>query len=238
MASPRAPAASPGPPPAFSLVANNPQSKPAREVQRALKSLTSVQLTVERSLASTRELDERFSAAQEQADMGSASYLEDAATEHDIERLRKVRADQRAALLIAEKKVAIVTEAHDAIERQIERLDAALNQFQGEFGLPASAVSGAGAGTAQAAVGAGGFSFFPGQSEGSSPGGRGRRGSGAGWGASAASAGFLGGAGLLGGAGAAAGGLSAAEAEETFCTCGRISFGQMVGCDNPSCAIE
>lgn len=26
--------------------------------------------------------------------------------------------------------------------------------------------------------------------------------------------------------------------EPTYCTCGRVSFGEMIGCDNPECAIE
>ena len=38
------------------------------------------------------------------------------------------------------------------------------------------------------------------------------------------------------------GGLSGAlhdpDTEETYCVCGRVSFGEMVCCDNPSCARE
>lgn len=26
--------------------------------------------------------------------------------------------------------------------------------------------------------------------------------------------------------------------EPTYCTCGRVSFGEMIGCDNPECPIE
>ena len=124
----------PSQPAAFSLSAQAVVCGPAREVQRALKGLSSVQLTVQRTMAQNHDLEERFNAAQQRADESQASYLEDTAEEPDPERLRQVRAEQRSALLIADKKVQIVSEAHDSVDRQIERLDAAITQFQDEFG--------------------------------------------------------------------------------------------------------
>ena len=197
-------------PPAFSLLSSM-QSKPIREVQRALKSLSSVQLAVQRSLASTRDLDERFQTAQTKAETSAASYLEDmSCSEPDPERLRQVRAEQRAAILVADKKVSLVSEAHDTVERQIERLDTALAQFQHEF---------------SACGGVGGLpgSLSPGTSRAvDTQGSRGRR-------ACADSANPPADGQLF---------VDPPEVEETFCTCGRVSFGEMVGCDNPSCASQ
>jgi hypothetical protein len=38
--------------------------------------------------------------------------------------------------------------------------------------------------------------------------------------------------------GAVGGGLSATVAEETYCLCGGISYGEMVACEDPTCKIE
>jgi hypothetical protein len=138
--------ASPG---IFSLTATA-QSKPLREVQRALKSLSSVQLTMQRSLAATRELDERFETAQQRADTSSREYLDSHTDDPDPNKLRQVRdrpvhqrawllarphdprahrlhrvpscllhhpqvrAEQRSALILADKKVQVVSEVRFA----------------------------------------------------------------------------------------------------------------------------
>ena len=120
----------------------NPMS-PARhtpqvQIQRVLKAQTSVQQTVQRTLASTRELDDRFLSAQKRADESASGYVQagwDEGMDADrSDRLRQVRAEQKSAQIIADKKVQMATEVHDLVDRQIERLDAALSQLQDEFG--------------------------------------------------------------------------------------------------------
>ena len=107
---------------------------PQMQVARVMKSLSHVQVTVQRSLATARELDERFTSAQQRVNTNAAAYLEETIDEPNPERLRQVRAEQRSALIIAERKVSVVSEAHDLVDRHIERLDAALEQLEGEFG--------------------------------------------------------------------------------------------------------
>jgi len=41
-----------------------------------------------------------------------------------------------------------------------------------------------------------------------------------------------------GGGGAGAGGGLLDPAEPVYCTCQRVSFGEMIACDNPDCAVE
>ena len=117
------------------------QHTPQMQVARVMKAVSNVQVTVQRSLATTRELDERFMMAQDRANTSAGAYLEDTADDPDPDRLRQVRAEQRSALIIAEKKVSLVSEAHDLVDRQIERLDAAIEQLEGEYG-PMAAMGG------------------------------------------------------------------------------------------------
>ena len=114
------------------------QTTPQHQIQRVLKAQTSVMQTVQRTLVSTTELDQRFNAAQGRADESGLGYLQaDWDETNDAERadrLRQVRGEQRTAMVIAEKKVQLLSEAHDLIDRQIDRLDTALGQLQEEYG--------------------------------------------------------------------------------------------------------
>ena len=120
--------------PGFPTAQSPSRTTPQLQLQRVMKSITNAQVTVQRSLASTREYDVRFLAAQERANDSARTYLNSHSGESDAERLRQVRAEQRSALILADKKVRVVGEAHDLVDRQIERLDAVLNQLQDEFG--------------------------------------------------------------------------------------------------------
>ena len=139
----------------------------------------------------------------------------------DPDRLRQVRQEQRQALLIADKKIQLVTEAHDAVERQIERLDAALGQLQEANGGEQ--------------LGSSFGASYGGCSDVGQANGRRRTGSAGTSGAGAAGSMSTNG---VSSEQLSVGALLEPEPEETFCTCGRISFGEMVCCDNPACAIE
>ena len=66
-------------------VAPAPRQGAQMQVQRVMKSLSSMQVAVQRSLASTRELDERFTFAQKRADETAAAYLHSAPDEFNRE---------------------------------------------------------------------------------------------------------------------------------------------------------
>ena len=180
---------------------------PQLQVQRVMKNLSSVHLHVQRALHSTRELDERFEAQQSQADKSAAEYFETHVEETDPDRLRNVRAEHRTALNFSEKKLQLTSDAHDMVERQLEKLDTAIEALTTEYGVPLSSLSSTAA--------ANGHSDAVGGSGGSRGGGGG--------GISPAAAGVS---------------LLDQELEETYCSCGRVSFGEMVCCDNPACALE
>eukprot|EP00966_Prymnesium_polylepis_P155816 3599920-Prymnesium_polylepis.1 len=96
----------------------------AMTVQRAFKSISSVQITLQRSLATTRELDVRFESSKQRATESMRSCLETLRNGEDIapERLRQVRAEQRSTFMLADKKLSLISEAHDLVDRQIGRL--------------------------------------------------------------------------------------------------------------------
>ena len=170
------------------------------------------------------------------------------------------RAEQRTALIVADKKVALASDAHDLIDRQIEKLEAALQQMPEEFSsviqqqMGGSLHGGAASTGSPAALRDGGAGSSSNDNGG---GGSGGSGSGRRKAAIGAGAPAFGGAGSSsGGAGPSGAGPSSLvggipgqpvintsgthdpETEETFCSCGRISFGEMVCCDNPQCALE
>ena len=121
------------PPPTPRGGAQGQPTGPAQQIQRCMKAQSQIQVTIQRSLASCRELDERFLAAQKRADESAVAYLQSQPDENDLERLRQVRAEQRTALIVADKKVALASDAHDLIDRQIEKLVAALLQMRVDF---------------------------------------------------------------------------------------------------------
>ncbi|KAL1521969.1 hypothetical protein AB1Y20_021615 [Prymnesium parvum] len=149
-------------------------------VQRAFKNLSSVQITVQRSLDTTRGLDSRFEANKQRALESMRACLEMVSHGEELppEKLRQVRAEQRATFLLADKKLSLISEAHDLVDRQIGRLEEELTNVHTDLGVDASR---------------GGVAVPP---------------------------------------------LLLEEPELPYCVCGRGSYGDMVCCDNPICAIE
>ncbi|KAL1522972.1 hypothetical protein AB1Y20_017935 [Prymnesium parvum] len=172
----------PGRPPKHASAVASASGAPRRtiSVQRAMRSLSSVQITVQRSLATTRGLDVRFEASKQRSIGSMRSCLELASSGEEVppEKLRQARAEQRATFLLAGKKLSLISEAHDLVDRQIGRLEVELLKNHTDMGVDASR---------------GGVAVPP---------------------------------------------LLLDEPELQYCVCGKGSFGEMVCCDNPMCAIE
>lgn len=214
--------------------ASGPKPAPQLQVQRVMRSLSSTQATVQRSLATTRELDERFIEAQKRADNSAITFLYSEPDAVDADRLRQVRAEQRSAIIIAEKKVQLVVDAHDQVDRQIEKLDVALAHLQERYGpLPIGPVGAPdvrsstvrGDGTVQLGCGDDACRARC-LSSGTAPNG------------ATTSPQLCFGSVANGGHAGASAVMLDSDMEETYCSCGRVSFGEMVCCDNPACALE
>ena len=100
--------------------------------QRAMKSISSVQMTVQRNLATTRELDSRFETNKQRANESARACIEQQRAGEEVEqdKVRQVRAEQRSTFVLAEKKLQLITEAHDLVDRQISRLDTELEKVR------------------------------------------------------------------------------------------------------------
>lgn len=111
-------------------------------VQRALKSLSTTQITVQRALASTRELDTRFQASQQRAIDSMRSCLEMLRTGEGPppEKLRQVRSEQRSTFLLADKKLSLISETYDVVDRQIGKLEVELEKVHADLGQGADIV--------------------------------------------------------------------------------------------------
>ena len=73
------------PPPTPRGGAQGQPTGPAQQIQRCMKAQSQIQVTIQRSLASCRELDERFLAAQKRADESAVAYLQSQPDENDLE---------------------------------------------------------------------------------------------------------------------------------------------------------
>jgi len=104
--------------------------------------------------------------------------------EAEADKVRQVRAEQRSTFALAEKKLQLINEAHDLVDRQIARLDTELEKVHNDLGF-----------------GKGNFGEASGNGLGMPL-------------------------------------LAEPEPEPPYCVCGQGSFGDMVCCDNPICAIE
>ena len=137
--------------------------------------------TVHRALLSVTELDERTRSTNKRMEMHANTYLRSVrpGTVADPEALKQLRTEQRTAMALVDKKIQLLSEAHDLVEKHVERLTAEIARYDVAAGIPVGREHEIGAST-----------------------------------------------------------IGQIWEEPMYCTCGRPSFGDMVGCDNPDCAIE
>mgnify|MGYP006131646935 CR=1 FL=1 len=159
-----------------------PPKRPGRDpAVTLLRSLANVPANVHRALLNVTELDQRAQAAAKRIDQQAATYLRSVRPggTADQEALKQLRSEQRTTVALADKKIQVLSEAHDLVDKQVEKLNAEIARYDIAAGIPLGREHEIGAST-----------------------------------------------------------LGQVWEEPMYCTCGRPSFGDMVGCDNPDCAVE
>ncbi|CAL8465041.1 g4576 [Coccomyxa elongata] len=213
-----------------------------------------------------REIDEKAHALQAEAEAASRKQLEEAALRADAaeasppsKRLRtsqaaaaqssaaaaaladgKLEEDMRKLLHYSEEKIGLAQQIYDYVDQRIRRLDKDLKAFETDIAKERARL---GIPEGETATG-----MLPQADEpvGSGRGGRGTRGGRRGGRGRRGGLHALGRGGLTQGPGlppleaadAGAGGSTLDPTEPVYCYCRRVSFGEMVACDNPDCPVE
>ena len=103
-----------------------------------LRSLANVPANVHSALLNVTELDERTSATADRIATQATAYLRSVrpggAADHEA--LKQLRAEQRTSLALADKKILVLSEAHDLVERQVERLSTEIARYDVAAGIP------------------------------------------------------------------------------------------------------
>jgi len=196
-------------------------------LENYLEGVSSLPGEVRRNFALLRELDQTSQELIEKVEQNTRTYVKSAkrAREANPEEEELIRADLKQALQLGDEKVALAVQTYELVDKHIRKLDTDLKKFEAELEQ-------------------GGASLYkepqkvvekkPNTAHKSN--GKASRKKGA---ETAAATG-----GLVGIAASDARVLSVDmdmpidPNEPTYCICNRVSFGEMVGCDNTDCKVE
>jgi len=202
-------------------------------LENYLESVSTLPQEVRRNFALLRELDARSQELIEKVDVQSKNYIKNAKRQRESnpEEEKGIKHDLNQCLELGDEKVQLAIQTYELVDKHIRRLDQDLKKFEAE--LQAEQLGGKG--------GKGGKGDFkkakldkkPAELPNGKAGGRKKAG------APEATV----------GAGVAALPPDARVLnvdidmpidphEPTYCICNRVSFGEMVGCDNADCKVE
>jgi inhibitor of growth protein 4 len=194
-----------------------------------LEGVSGLPSEVTRNLVLMRELDAQVQNTLAHVAVLSASDGDAvSATATAADTTQAMRAELRDAQALSEEKVALARQTYDLVDRSIRRLDATLRRFEAELDGPAGSAATPDDGTTYGGADPSDELYMPEQA------------------AAAAAACISHRKGARKGEQAAGTrGVRTFEVEmpidpnePTYCICKSVSFGQMVGCDNPTCKIE
>lgn len=184
-------------------------------LEKYLESIANLPHEVKRNFALMQDLDQQTQGTMDKLEQSSRAYLKRKAKDASVaddRALQKIRDDFKRAMEMGDEKIELAAQTYELVDKHIRRLDADLKKFEAE--LEQQETKGKGKGT---------------KASKHKENGKGQKKS-----------------------------VRASELppdaaprlfnvdidmpidpnEPTYCICNRVSFGEMVGCDNPDCRVE